>query len=544
MVRKRVAIIGAGASGLPSIRHALLYNLEPVCFERTEEIGGLWHYKAYETNESSVMKSTVINTSKEMTAYSDFPPPASYPNFMHNRMMLEYLKSYAEKYDLRKYIRLQHNVKEVRRGNNFDRDGRWIVHYIDHNNSEQSEEFDCVLLCTGHHTEPYFPKQWPGQDKFCGRITHAHSYKDYRGFEDKVVTVLGMGNSAVDIAVELSRIASQVYVSTRRGTWLFHRLREYGIPYDILVFTRFTKFLRTTLPNWIVNGWLEVLLQLRFDHARYGLKPEHRPLCAHPTVNDELPNRLACGSVIVKPNIRSFTEHGLIFEDGSIIEPVDEVIMSTGYSFGFPLAEGGKLIPVEENKVSLYKLMYPMQTAEHNTLAVIGLIQPLGSIMPIAELQARFFFDVFIGRTKLPSRSKMEAEIRKRRDAMAARYVESRRHTIQVDYDFYMDELAEMMGCIPRPEKFLFTDPRLAFHLIFGGNLPYSFRLCGPHAWNGARDAILSSDERILSGMRQRIVPLSNNLLQVLGFLLLIVLILVFLYKLLTFNLITADLCT
>jgi dimethylaniline monooxygenase (N-oxide forming) len=84
---------------------------------------------------------------------------------------------------------------------------------------------------------------------------------------------------------------------------------------------------------------------------------------------------LACGSIIVKPNIQSFTENGLIFDDGTSIDHIDEVIMSTGYSFGFPLAEGGKLIPVRDNHVTLYKLMYPAETSKHNTLAVIGLIQ-------------------------------------------------------------------------------------------------------------------------------------------------------------------------
>uniref|UniRef100_A0AC34G6X2 Flavin-containing monooxygenase n=1 Tax=Panagrolaimus sp. ES5 TaxID=591445 RepID=A0AC34G6X2_9BILA len=83
--KKRVAIIGAGASGLPSIRHALLYDLEPVCFELTNDIGGLWRYKENERSYkglkvSSVMKSTVINTSKEMTAYSDFPPKPEIAN--------------------------------------------------------------------------------------------------------------------------------------------------------------------------------------------------------------------------------------------------------------------------------------------------------------------------------------------------------------------------------------------------------------------------------------------------------------------------------
>lgn len=55
-IKKRVAIVGAGASGLPSIRHALLYGLEPVCFERSNGIGGLWRYKPQETDGTNLIE--------------------------------------------------------------------------------------------------------------------------------------------------------------------------------------------------------------------------------------------------------------------------------------------------------------------------------------------------------------------------------------------------------------------------------------------------------------------------------------------------------
>jgi dimethylaniline monooxygenase (N-oxide forming) len=85
VTKKRVAVIGAGASGLSSIKACLDEDLEPVCFERTGDIGGLWYYTP-EVREgvSCVMKSTVINTSKEIMSYSDFPIPQEFPNFMHN----------------------------------------------------------------------------------------------------------------------------------------------------------------------------------------------------------------------------------------------------------------------------------------------------------------------------------------------------------------------------------------------------------------------------------------------------------------------------
>lgn len=125
--------------------------------------------------------------------------------------MLKYFELYAEHFGLSQYIHLRHSVTNVERSESFDKDGSWMVHYVDQcNNCTKSEKFDCVLLCTGHHTEPYLPEKWPGQETFQGKIIHAHSYKDHRGYEDKIVTIVGVGNSGFDIAVELSRIAGQV----------------------------------------------------------------------------------------------------------------------------------------------------------------------------------------------------------------------------------------------------------------------------------------------------------------------------------------------
>ena len=86
----------------------------------------------------------------------------------------------------------------------------FLVDFLFSDQEEKTEIFDSVLMCSGHHTLPHFPKPWDGQSSFKGRILHSHSYKDHRGFEDKTVVVVGVGNSGGDVAVELSRIAKQV----------------------------------------------------------------------------------------------------------------------------------------------------------------------------------------------------------------------------------------------------------------------------------------------------------------------------------------------
>ncbi|XP_010133511.1 PREDICTED: dimethylaniline monooxygenase [N-oxide-forming] 5-like, partial [Buceros rhinoceros silvestris] len=144
----------------------------------------------------------------------------------------------------------------------------------------------------------------------------------------------------------------------------------------------------------------------------------------HPTINDDLPNCIISGRVLVKPNVREFTETSAVFEDGTR-EDIDAVVFATGYSFSFPFLEG--CVKVVENQIPLYKFMFPPDL-EKPTLAFIGLIQPLGAIMPIAELQCRWATRVFKGLNELPPRHDMEADIKQKRDAMAKRHLHPRLH--------------------------------------------------------------------------------------------------------------------
>ncbi|KAH7673155.1 Protein FMO-5, partial [Aphelenchoides avenae] len=323
-------------------------------------------------------------------------------------------------------------------------------------------------------------------------MIHAHSYKHPLNYRDKTVVVVGIGNSAVDIAIDLSKIAKQVYISTRRGAWVYYRVEEQGRPWDLSM-SRANKFLKDLAPS--LYAWvMERKLQKRFDHETYGLKPAFRYNRSAVTLNDDLPNRIICGEIVVKPNIRRFTETGVIFADGTRVERVDEVIFATGYRFSLPLLENGKLVPVVSNESDLYKYIYPPETSDHNTLGLIG--HSSGAFMPIFELQARVFFEALAGNIHLPGKEEMLADIMSRRDMLKRRYQHTRRHAIMADVMEYMDELGAMIGAKPDPLSYMLTDPQLAYKLLFGPSLPYSFRMAGPNPWDGARQAILDVEKR------------------------------------------------
>ncbi|XP_012721901.2 LOW QUALITY PROTEIN: flavin-containing monooxygenase 5 [Fundulus heteroclitus] len=500
---RRVAVVGAGSSGLVCMKCCLDEGLEPVCFESSDDIGGLWRFKENpEPDRASIYHSVIINTSKEMMCYSDYPIPAHFPNFMHNSLIMDYFRMYANHFQLTKHIRFHTRVLNIKKRSDFSRSGQWDVETENKDGKKEKHIFDAVMICIGHHCQPNLPlHDFPGIENFKGKYFHSRDYKTPEEWRNKKAVVIGIGNSGGDIAVELSRVTKQLYLSTRRGAWILNRVGDNGMPLDMLL-NRWLNTLRHILPSGLVCSLGEKQLNSRFNHSLYNLKPKHRLFSQHPTVNDELPNRILSGTVQVKPNIRRLHGSSVEFDDGSVVDDVDLVVFATGYKFSFPFL-ASNVVPVSDNQASLYKYVFPPEL-ERPTLAIIGLVQPLGAIMPISEMQARWATRVFKGCIKLPSLGGMQRDIQSKKDDMAKRYVSSQRHTIQVDYIDYMDEIADLVGVRPRISRLLLTDPRLGLKLLLGPCTPYQYRLKGPGKWAGARQAILTQWERVAQPMQTR----------------------------------------
>ena len=188
VMKKRVAIIGSGVSGILAIKACKeeedIFS-EIICFEKTSDAGGLWKYREFNDNNGNnnndkndknceivtVMKGTIANSSKEMSAFSDFPPTEDTPNFMHHKLMLRYIESYAETFDCLKHIQFGQEVLQVSRSN-----AKWKILLRDHSQRERSEFFDAVFICTGHHGRPYIPS-FPGLNKFQGKRVKRRRHK-------------------------------------------------------------------------------------------------------------------------------------------------------------------------------------------------------------------------------------------------------------------------------------------------------------------------------------------------------------------------------
>jgi hypothetical protein len=172
--------------------------------------------------------------------------------------------------------------------------------------------------------------------------------------------------------------------------------------------------------------------------TRYGLQaPDHRFAEAHPTMSSRILDRLAHGAITPKPNIARLDRDRVHFTDGTSVH-ADLVVYCTGYKITFPFFDED-LVSARDNELDLYKhLVHP----DVPGLYFIGLIQPLGAIMPIAERQSLLVADHLQGRYRTPDRAAMQRDIERKKERMRKRYVASKRHTIQVDFDDYMSELA------------------------------------------------------------------------------------------------------
>uniref|UniRef100_A0A8C6E072 Flavin-containing monooxygenase n=1 Tax=Moschus moschiferus TaxID=68415 RepID=A0A8C6E072_MOSMO len=396
----------------------------------------------------SIYISVTINDSKEKMCFNDFSIPEYFPNYTRNSKLMDYF---------RMYLNTLTKVQSVRKHQDFSFSGQWDV-IVEVNGKQKSFIFDGIFICSGHHTDPYLPLQsFSGIEKFEGSYFHSRKYKK----------VVGIGNSGVDIAVELNHV---VFLSTQRGAWILHCVWENGYPMDSSPFTQFNTFFLKIVTAAMANNQFEKRLNFRFNHAHYGLQPQHGFLSQHPAISDDLPNHIISGRVQVKPNVEECTETDASFDDDSTEETID-VIFATGYRFFFPFPNN--LINVTNNKVSLYKFMFP-HDLEKSTLAVIGLIQPLGIILPIAELQSRW--------AKRVSKN-MLADIAQKQRAMEKQYVKTPRHTIQVDHIEYMGEIATPMGVKPNLLFLFLSDPELAVQVLFGPCTPYQYCLQGPGKW-------------------------------------------------------------
>ncbi|WP_301124381.1 NAD(P)-binding domain-containing protein [Streptomyces cacaoi] len=426
----RVCIIGAGSSGISSCQVLHARGIPFDCYEAGSEVGGNWRYMN-DNGMSSAYRSLHINSSRQSMQYATFPMGDHLPPYVNHEQAARYFDAYVDHFGFRDSIRFRTEVTHVGKTPT----GEWDVTTRHRDTGEEhTRRYDAVLVANGHHWDPRMPDPpFPGADTFKGIQLHSHDYRTPDVLVGKRVVVLGIGNSAADIAVEGSQVAKRMFLSLRRGVHIVPKF-IFGIPVDHLTLSWASVVLPLRAQQWVLGTALRFA---RGRPSRYGLpKPDHRILAAHPTASDTLLSKLGHGDITVKPNITRLDHDKVHFADGSS-EEVDAVVYATGYKISFPFLDSS-LINAEENWISLYHRVVPPR---HPGLYFIGLVQPIGAIMPMAEAQSEWVADLLEGKAKLPGYAEMAKEIDAYQSSLSRRYVKSSRHTIQVDFRQYLREL-------------------------------------------------------------------------------------------------------
>jgi cation diffusion facilitator CzcD-associated flavoprotein CzcO len=424
----KVCIIGAGSSGITACQVLKSRGIPYDCFEKGSTVGGNWRYEN-DNGQSSAYRSLHINSSTGAMAYRAMPMPGHYPDYPDHFQVAAYFDEYVERFGLAEGISFKTEVVAVEPVGE-----EWDVTVEGADGKRETERYRAVLVANGHHWNPRWPEPaFPGSEEFAGEQIHVHHYREPDVLVGKRVLVLGIGNSAVDLAVESSRIAEKTFLAMRRGAYVLPKYLQ-GKPIDAV-----TPPLATRLPLSVQRFFMKRLMDVAVgEMTAYGLpEPDHKLLEAHPTVSSELLSRLGAGDIAVKPNIERFTGANTIrFTDGSE-EEIDLVVYCTGYRIAFPFL-APEVFEAKDNRMPLYRRAVDV---DRPGLFFIGFIQPLGPIMPIAEAQSEWIADLLQGRATLPSASEMRAEIAAHERAMQKRFVASKRHTIEVDFHPYLREI-------------------------------------------------------------------------------------------------------
>lgn len=425
---EKVCIIGAGSSGITACQVLAARGIPFDCFEKGSKIGGNWRYEN-DNGTSSAYRSLHINSARKLMSFKAFPMPADYPDYPSHRQVAKYFDDYAERFRLVEKITFRTEVVAAEPAGD-----DWDVTVEGADGDRRTERYRAVLVANGHHWKPRWPEPpFPGAGEYEGEQMHVHHYREPDVLEGKRVLVLGIGNSAVDVAVESSRIADATFLAMRRGAYVLPKFLG-GKPIDESMPPALSY-----LPMRVQRFFASRLLKLSIgEMTDYGLpKPDHKLFEAHPTVSSELLPRLGHGDIAAKPNIDRFAGGRTVrFADGSE-EEVDLAIYCTGYEMSFPFLDE-KVFAAPDNRMPLYKRAV---SAENPGLYFIGFIQPLGPIMPLAEAQAEWVADLLTSRAALPSAAEMRTEIADYDRWLKKRFVSSKRHTVEVDFHPYLREI-------------------------------------------------------------------------------------------------------
>lgn len=376
---QRFCVIGAGPSGLAMAAAFRQAGVPYDHFERHSDVGGLWDI---DNPGSPMYESAHFISSKTQSKLHEYPMPEGFPDYPRHDQVLAYLKAFSEHHGLRQVIQFGQEVEQLLPE---PTSARIVLNGVE-------RRYRGVVCASGVNWEPLLPDV---KGCFAGEVRHSSNYRSPAEFAGKRVVIVGLGNSAADIACDAARVASQVTVSLRRG---YHFLPKYifGKPTDVFAHEG------PSLPLWLEQPlftWLQRLIV--GDTAQLGMPvPDHKLLETHPLLNDQLLHYLRHGDVQLKGALQSFDQHRVLFADGSELE-ADLVMFATGYTRRIPYLDPKYLEPGEW-AASHFLTCF---SRRFTSLFTLGFIELNGALYPHVSRLAALIARVAIAELKEPAQA-------------------------------------------------------------------------------------------------------------------------------------------
>ena len=420
----RVAVIGAGVAGLCAAKYLSQAGVRDLTvYEAGGKIGGLWCYDN-DNGQSSAYKTLHINTAKNITSFSDLPFDDEVQMFPDHGDMYRYLQRFAQKFDLQRFIRFNTKVVSLRKASGFDKASPvWEIETAD----GRIETFDRVVVATGHLHKPMEVELFR---TFGGEYFHSHYYKEPGPYVGKRICIVGVGNSAADIASDVCVNSEKTVIVARSGVMIQPKM-IFGIP-----FSDITNWLyRRWIPMRVRNALLGFLVRLIHGNMeQYGFRK--LTTRAHTTSNAVFVHHVAYSRIGVKHEIERIEGKRIYFSDGTSDE-FDVLIGATGYRIDLPFIDR-ELVEPKENSLDLYLRIVPPDLPG---LYFLGFIQASTSLPLTVEHQMRWVIGVEKGAVDLPDEEKMREAIAAKHQWVRKTYVNSARHQIEEDHTLYFPSI-------------------------------------------------------------------------------------------------------
>jgi len=497
--RRRVAVCGASSSGLVMAKELIeTGKCDVTLFERTDSCGGVY---------GTAYKGSMLTGSSTIVCFGCFSTEEeANPTYWPIPKYVDYLERFCDHFKLRQRIRFNTIIKNIELPDSLDVCGNELVSVAygasgDSVSEPTVEMFHNMVVATGitnGGSEAACIPEWPGsKTKFQGEIIHSMHFHDAADFKGKRVLVVGIGESGSDITLLLCKAgALSVCAQARKGPG-FLIPRVYGPGAADLDTSRAYH----GIPAWVWPrfGWRKFKLKLE---ERYMTKDDDVEVLKYlskingsqnPKTRFGTKNEGFCVAVVrhgaryVQSEICHFEENSVHFADGSSFD-CDTVVFCGGYKVKFPAVDGEtfKVVPRD-----LYKRVVHPDIGLRLTFC--GFFRPgFGSVPNAAEMQARYLALLITGQRKLPSKANMVRQaIEDREIDFAQLGHDAHRIVALADFQRYMIDWANLIGCNPNLTKLFFTDPRLWWHVLFGQINCMQFRLTGPGAMPECRERIL-----------------------------------------------------